>query len=137
MTFTANSAAESFGCNVRDAGEGSEHNCVYVCAIGSAWPVAVTLDAWRRNGRLATYTQKDLEGENWEDRAATTEMLNCIYPVGHTYPVEHWALVKSGKKWNDYVPSWIDAGRNTRQGRIMYNNMYTGLQQRNGKPTDY
>ncbi|MBR3925639.1 MAG: hypothetical protein IKJ58_02640 [Akkermansia sp.] len=125
------------GCNVRDAGEGSEHNCVYVCAVGSAWPVAVTLDAWRRNGRLSTYTQKDLEGENWEDRSTTTDLLNWIYPVGHTYPVEHWALVKSGKKWNDYVPSWTDSGRNTRQGRIMYNNMYTGLQQRGGKPTDY
>lgn len=127
----------TLGCNVRDAGEGSEHNCVYVCATGSSWPQAVTLDAWRRNGRLTAYTQADLEGENWQDRAATAAMLNWIYPLEHNLPVEHWALVKSGKKWNDYVPSWLEPGRNTRQGKIMYTNMYKGLQQRNGKPTDY
>ncbi|MBR5888025.1 MAG: hypothetical protein IKZ07_07445 [Akkermansia sp.] len=127
----------TLGCNVRDRGEGSEHNCVYICAAGSSWPQAVTLDAWRRNGRLSTYTQDELADENWEDRPSTTSLLSWIYPEEHTYPVEHWALVKSGKKWNDYVPSWVENGRNTRQGKIMYSNMYNGLKQRNGKPTDY
>jgi hypothetical protein len=127
----------TLGCNVRDAGKGSEHNCVYVCATGNSWPQAVTLDAWRRNGRLSTYTREELADEDWQDRPTTTAMLNWVYPEEHTLPVEHWALVKSGKKWNDYIPSWLENARNTRQGKIMYTNMYNGLQQRDGKPTDY
>jgi hypothetical protein len=127
----------ALGCNVRDQGKGSEHNCVYVCAKGCTWPQAITLDAWKKNGRLVALTADELDLEDWADRPSTTEMLNWIYPEEHTYPVEHWALVKSGKKWNDYVPSWLDEGLNTRQGKIMQQNMYNGLQQRNGKPTDY
>lgn len=125
------------GCCVRDRGEGSEHNCVYITAVGKEWPHAITLDAWKKSGRLVTFTPDELDLDIWEDRASTTEMLNWIYKEGHTNPVEHWALVKSGKKWNDYVPSWYDEGRNTRQGKIMYNNMYKGLQERKGNPTDY
>lgn len=127
----------TLGCNVRDQGKGSEHNCVYVCAKGSTWPQAITLDAWKKNGRLVALTADELDLEDWADRPSTTDMLNWIYPEGHAYPVEHWALVKSGRKWNDYIPSWLDEGRNSRQGKIMQQNMYNGLQQRNGQPTDY
>ncbi len=127
----------TLGCCVRDRGKGSEHNCVYICAAGKSWPDAITLDAWKKSGRLVTFSRDDLDQDDWEDRGATTFMLNCIYAEGHTMPVEHWAMVKSGKKWNDYIPAWTDEGRNTRQGKIMYTNMYNGLQQRSGKPTDY
>lgn len=127
----------TLGCCVRDRGKGSEHNCVYIAARNNTWPEAITLDAWKKSGRLVTFTPEKLDLDDWEDRPETTFMLNYIYAEGHTYPVEHWALVKSGKKWNDYVPTWVDDGRNTRQGKIMYNNMYNGLQQREGKPTDY
>jgi len=125
------------GCCVRDQGKGSEHNCVYLCAKDCAWPTAITLDAWKKSGRLVTFSQDELNQDDWEDRPGTTYLLSSIYPEGHNLPVEHWALVKSGKKWNDYIPSWMDEGRNSRQGKIMYENIYNGLQQRKGKPTDY
>ncbi|MBQ2380545.1 MAG: hypothetical protein II295_09175 [Akkermansia sp.] len=127
----------ALGCCVRDKGEGSEHNCVYVTARNGSWPQAVTLDPWRKNGRLVAYTQQELADENWEPSPHTADTLALIYPECHTYPVEHWAMVKTGKKWNDYAPTWLDSGRYTRQGKIMYNNMYNALKTRGGKLTDY
>ncbi|MDO5470503.1 MAG: hypothetical protein Q4F38_04290 [Akkermansia sp.] len=127
----------SLGCCVRDKGRGSEHNCVYVTAKGSSWPAAITLDAWRKNGRLVAYTAAELADEKWEDSPDMANQLSLIYPEQHTYPLEHWAMVKSGKKWNDYVPTWLDSGRYSRQGKIMYANMYRALRARGGKLTDY
>ncbi len=127
----------TLGCCVRDRNKGSEHNCVYVCAAGSVWPQAIVLDAWKKNGRLVTFAATEIDLEAWQERAETTHFLNWVYAEGHNFPIEHWAMVKSGKKWNDYIPSWFDEGRNSRQGKIMYSNMYRGLREREGKPTDY
>lgn len=125
------------GCCVRDKGEGSEHNCVYVAACGQAWPHALVYDAWRKNGRLLVMRESDWKGEEWEDSPESAEFLASVYAEGHRYPVEHWAMVKGGRGWRDYVPSWSELGAHSRQGRLMQQNMNRGLEARGGRPTDY
>ncbi len=125
------------GCCVRDAGRGSEHNCVYLCPTEQAWPHVVILDAWRYNGRLRVLYEKDFIDDDWEDAVDITRFLSHIYTEGHRYPIEHWAQVKSGKGWKDYVPSWSPEGSSSRQGLIMQKNMYEGVRARHGKLTNY
>lgn len=125
------------GCCVRDQGEGSEHNCVYLCPVGEEWPHAVILDAWRSNGRLRVMEEKDFIDDDWEDAVGITHFLSAVYAEGHQYPVEHWAQVKSGKGWRDYVPSWTPEGSSSRQGRLMQKRMDEGVRARHGKLTNY
>lgn len=125
------------GCCVRDQGEGSEHNCVYLCPAGEEWPHAIILDAWKSNGRLRVMEEKDFADDDWEDAVGITHFLSAVYEEGHQYPVEHWAQVKSGKGWRDYVPSWTQEGRSSRQGRLMQKNMDEGVRARHGKLTNY
>ncbi len=125
------------GCCVRDRGKGSEHNCIFVAAREGQWPLAVVLDAWRHNGRLKVITYGEIVRRDWKEDVPWTEMMAHIYPECHSYPVEHWARVKSGTKWNAYVPSDSPQGRACRQGMLMQYNMYQGLRARNGRLTDY
>ena len=125
------------GCCVRDQGRGSEHNCVYITARNVAWPHVIVLDAWRYNGRLKIIEERDLNMEAWQDDPVSVRYLSQIYTECHPYPIEHWARVKSGRKWNDYVSSWSPEGTASRQGMLMQYNMYMGLRQRDGKLTNY
>ncbi len=125
------------GCCVRDRGTGSEHNCVFLAAKDGSWPCAVVLDPWRYNGRLKLIERDELARDEWEESQRSTEALARIYSECHVYPVEHWATVKSGRKWNHYVPSWSPEGSASRQGMLMQYNMYTGLRRRNGALVDY
>ncbi len=125
------------GCCVRDKGESSEHHCVYLTARQTAWPQAIILDAWRYSGRLKLIEQPEIEEDAWEDEAHVAAWLGHVYTECHLYPVEHWARVKSGRKWNDYVHSWSPEGSSSRQGILMQHNMYQGMQERRGKLTDY
>ncbi len=125
------------GCCVRDQGRGSEHNCVFVAGKDARWPEAVILDAWRYNGRLKLILKEDIVDDEWKEDALSTAYLARIYTECHPYPVEHWARVKSGRKWNDYVPSWVPEGSSSRQGMMMQYNMYMGLRSRNGKLINY
>lgn len=125
------------GCCVRDRGQGSEHNCVYLAAANANWPQAIILDPWRKNGRLITLSERDFRSHNWEDSLWSVEFLSAVYPENHRFPIEHWAQVKSGKRWNDYIPSWTPEGAASRQGQLMQNNIKEGLKARNGKLTNY
>lgn len=123
------------GFCVKDQGRGSEHNCVYLAAQKGEWPHALILDAWRKNGRLVVMDEKKIIRDEWQD--SPEMLLDRTYPEGHTLPIEHWASVKSGVKWNLYYPSWTPEGRSSRQGILMYENMAKGLRERHGKPTNY
>lgn len=125
------------GCCVRDQGHGSEHNCVYITAKGKEWPHVLVFDAWRKNGRLVVMDEAYMKGDDWQDSPQSTHFLTSVYAEGHRYPVEHWAMVKGGRSWKDYVPSWSAQGMSSRQGILMQQNMYKGLRERNGRPTDY
>ncbi len=125
------------GSCVRDKGEGSEHNGVYIMALNGQWPEAVVLDAWRYNGRLKLITRADIREDKWQQDPSITARLAGIYTECHRYPMEHWARVKSGRRWNDYVPSWSAEGSSSRQGMLMQYNMYKGLKERGGKLVDY
>lgn len=125
------------GCCVRDRGDGSEHNCVYLSPANANWPRAVILDPWLKNGRLITLNERDFRRDNWEDAPGPLEFLSSVYPENHNYPIEHWAQVKSGRRWNEYIPSWTPEGAASRQGKIMQQNIQNGLKARGGKLTNY
>ena len=125
------------GCCVRDKGRGAEHNCVYLAGANSNWPRAIILDPWLKNGRLVTRGERDFRGDDWEDSEWAVEFLSGVYPENHQYPIEHWAQVKSGKKWNDYISSSTPEGAATRQGQIMQQNIQKGKEARKGKLTNY
>ncbi len=127
----------SIGSCVRDRGKRAEHHCIYVYAMGDAWPRAVILDAWRYSGRLKVMGQKEIAEDDWEDDPKSLRFLSHVYTEGHRYPMEHWARVKSGRKWSDYELSWTEEGAATRQGRLMYRSMEEGLRRRHGRMTDY
>ncbi len=124
-------------CCVRDQGKGSEHNCVFLAAREAVLPQAVVLDAWRYNGRLKLIEEEEIIEDEWKEDPLSTYALGTIYAECHPYPMEHWARVKSGRKWNDYVPSWSPEGTSSRQGILMQYNMYRGMQERGGKLTNY
>ncbi len=125
------------GSCVRDRGKGSEHHAVFVVAREGHWPCAVILDAWRYNGRLKIIEQEEVVEDEWEEDVPRTDSLARIYTECHSYPIEHWARVKSGRKWNDYVYSWTPEGTSSRQGIIMQQNIQRGLKERGGKLYDY
>ncbi len=125
------------GCCVRDQGRGSEHNCVFLAARGGSWPHAIILDPWRYTGRLKLMDEKDILEDEWKEDTLSTAAMASIYGECHPYPMEHWARVKSGRKWNDYVPSWSPAGTSSRQGMLMQYNMYRGMQERGGRLINY
>ncbi len=125
------------GCCVRDRGRGSEHNCVFVAAKDSPWPQVVILDAWRYNGRLKLLTREEFLMDDWQEDTMSESWLSRLYTEEHPYPVEHWARVKSGRKWNEYVPSWSPLGSSSRQGMMMQYRMYQGMRERGGKLTNY
>ena len=125
------------GCCVYKRETGREHNCVYLKAADGAWPDGIILDAWKRAGRLVYLPKEDIDTDNWADRTDTTEWLDAVYPVGHRYPIEHWATVRSDDDWNDHIPSYDVVGQNTKQGKRMINNMRKGLKERNGNPVPY
>ncbi len=125
------------GCCVRDKGKGAEHNCVYVAPRLSGWPQVVILDPWRYSGRLRIYEREEAIRDEWADDVPGTRALANIYTEAHPFPMEHWARVKSGRKWNDYVPSWSPEGTSSRQGMLMQYRMYKALKERGGKLTNY
>ncbi len=125
------------GCCVRDKGEGSEHHGVYMTGRHGAWPGVIIADAWRYSGRLKVLDEAMIREEDWQDDANCARFLDSVYYEGHRYPIEHWARVKSGLKWNDYTYSWTPEGRASRQGQLMYRAMEEGLRRRGGRPTDY
>ncbi len=125
------------GCCVRDQGKGSEHNCVFVAARNAHWPQAVILDAWRYNGRLKLILRDEMMMDAWKEDVLSERMLARIYTECHSYPVEHWARVKSGRRWNEYLPSNSPRGRASRQGMMMQENIYRGMRARGGRLTDY
>ena len=127
----------NIGCCVYKKGTGREHNCIYLTPVDNSWPHAVILDAWRLGGRLLFIPKEDIDTEDWQDRANSAEWLADVYPVGHRYPIEHWATVRDDEDWNLHHPSYTAAGQNTKQGKRMYENMRRGLRERNGKPTPY
>ena len=125
------------GCCVYKRETGREHNCVYLKAVDASWPDGVILDAWKGAGRLTYTTKDDIDTDNWADRADTTEWLDAVYPVGHRYPIEHWATVRSDEDWNEHIPSYDITGQHTKQGQRMMENMRKGLKERNGNPVPY
>lgn len=127
----------ALGCTVRDKGRGAEHHCVYVTPIHNTWPHAVILDAWQKNGRLIYLTRDVFSKQKWEDEPRTKDYLDYYYTEGHTLPLEHWARVKSGKGMRDYLDCDSEEAVQSRQGKLMYENMRRGLQQRRGNPINY
>ncbi len=125
------------GSCARDKGRGSEHNGVFIAARNGLWPEAVVLDAWRYNGRLKLILRAELVEDEWQEDVGITRRLANTYTECHRYPMEHWERVKSGRRWNDYVPSSSPEGSASRQGLLMHYNMHKGLQERGGRLVDY
>lgn len=125
------------GCCVRDLGKRSEHHCIYVTARGLEWPQVIILDPWIWNGRLEVMLPGKFSTAIWEDETATMPYLETVYPEAHRYPFEHWARIKSGKGWRDYINSASPAGAASRQGRLMQRRIRQGMQQRRGKLYSY
>lgn len=123
------------GCCVRDRGTGSEHHVVYIQANYGKNPEVVLLDAWMWNGRLQTELTSD--GRKWKNDPASTKFLAEVYPEGHRKPLEHWAMVRRGTKYNDYVSSDAPGASDSRQWRYMQEQMKRGMKQRKGNPVDY
>lgn len=125
------------GCCVRDKGDGSEHHCVYVSAAAGAWPESIILDPWLWNGRLEVLVNGKFPLKRWEDEPEILPFLQTVYPERHRWPFEHWARVKDGSGFRGYVNSCSEAGRNSRQGKLMQQRMQQGMQRRGGKPYNY
>lgn len=127
------------GCCVLDRHENSEHHCIYICARGNhGWQDGVVFCAWWNSGKIKIWPKNTLRRRNCMDEPEAAAFLDRTYPVGHRYPVEHWAKVKSDSgKMNDYLYSNTPAGAASRQGKLMLRNMAEGLKRRGGKPTDY
>ncbi len=125
------------GTCVFEQGHGSEHNCVFITARHGQFPEAIILDAWRFNGYLKLIEKKKIIEDEWKEDPEGTSSLAKIYTECHSYPMEHWARVKSGRKWNDYVPSWSPEGTSSRQGILMQYNIHKAMKERGGKLTNY
>ena len=123
------------GCCVRDKMKRSEHNCVYVAAVGDEWPKVWVLDAWMWNGRLKVNYGQDLDQDDWEDLPELTEQLMRIYPEEHKWPIEHWYYVRkpNGKYAVFYDPNTIGAPQTAR----MFDNIEKGYKAHPGKLTNY
>ena len=123
------------GCCVRDLAEASEHNCVYVCAVNGEWPNAWILDAWMWNGRLKVNKASEMDLERWQDLPDVCYNRQRIYPEGHTYPIEHWSVLRTnGSK---YALFWEKSAQESRQYRRMLENIERGKKEHPGSPTNY
>lgn len=136
----------SIGCCVRDEGERSEHNCVYVYPKNSEWPHAWVLDGWPWNGRLQVFNAWELNPDQWGDRDTITEMLASVYTEGHTYPMEHWLSIRAERKWyelsvfgmpSSYKDSWWPGEWRSSQHKQMLYNIAKGKQDHPDSPTNY
>ena len=127
------------GCCVRDAGNRHEHHAVYLAPVGAAWPCVRVLDAWRYQGHLLVLTPREVAEDEWVDEPQAAQWLGAYFPAGHSLPMEQWARVRSDNRWDyrEYFPISDRRGQNTKQYREMTQRIREGLQQRNGKPTDY
>ncbi len=123
------------GCCVRDHTELTEHNCVYIAAIGDFWPQAVVLDAWMWNGRLKVDPATELDQDDWKDLPEICDMLATTYFEGHTYPTEHWFSVRCDN--GRYIISSANIARSSAQYRRMYDNILKGQQEHPNTPTSY
>ncbi len=123
------------GCCVRDKGKGGEHHVVYVADKKGSWPQIVMLDAWWYAGRLVVEGPE--EAGEWEDDPKAAAKLNEFYREGHTLPMEHWAMVRRGTRYNEYIYSDTREARSSAQYQYMQQQMKEGLKRRKGKPTDY
>lgn len=123
------------GCCVRDKGKGGEHHVVYVMDKEGSWPHLVMLDAWWYSGRLKVDGEE--EAEEWEDDSKASDKLNEFYPEGHRLPMEHWAMIRRGTRYVDYIYSNTPEARKTEQWQYMQQQMKQGMKRRKGKPTDY
>lgn len=125
----------SLGCCVRDKGKGGEHHVVYVIGKQGSWPQVVMLDAWWYSGRLVVEGPE--EAVNWEDDPKAAAKLNEFYREGHKLPMEHWAMVRCGTRYSEYIYSDTQEARTTTQWKYMQQQMKEGMKRRKGKPTDY
>ena len=125
------------GCCRRDDATSSEHNSVYLRAASGHWPDAILMDPWGNSGRLTILNRRDILIEKWHDVPDDRRNLAIVYTENHRYPLEHWERVQSDENVEHYVSIFTPEGRNSRQGKLMFANMKRGLQQRNGRLTDY
>lgn len=125
----------TLGCCVKDQGRGGEHHVVYIVAKEGPRHQAVFLDAWWHAGRLRVEDESDAEG--WMDDPKSTENLNRIYAAGHTRPIEHWSMVRTGTRYADYVFSDLPEAKQYPQWSYMQEQMKKGMERRGGKPFDY
>lgn len=123
------------GCCVRDGGEASEHNCVYVAAKEGVWPNAWVLDAWMWNGRLKVDDARELNLKRWKDLPEVQRNQALYYPEGHQMPIEFWSMVRTNR--GDYGAYWQDDCRASEQYKRMYENIERGKKEHPGSPTNY
>lgn len=121
------------GCCVEDKGKGGEHHAVYIAARQGQWPDVVIVDAWWFAGRLKV----EEVTESWEDEPSATKILTAFYREGHKLPLEHWAMVRRGNRYDDYIYSNLPEARRTEQWKYMQQQMKQGMKRRKGKPVDY
>ncbi len=76
------------GLTVRDRETGREHSCVYVNAAGGGLQGSIVLDAWKNCGHLVVLTQKDREGDAWEEDWREP-FVSKAFPEGHSYGMKH------------------------------------------------
>lgn len=123
------------GFCVRDGGEASEHNCVYIAAKEGNWPDAWVLDAWMWNGRLKVDDARQLNPRRWEDLPNICRIQSIYYPEGHIWPMEHWSVIRGID--GEYEGYWLPEMRRSAQYRRMYNNIERGKKEHPGKLTNY
>lgn len=127
------------GCCVLDQHNGSEHHCLYIAPRGTrSWRQGVVFCAWWRSGKVKIWPMSTLVRRDCVEEPEAAAFLARVYPEGHSYPMEHWAKVRSDSgDMRDYLYSAKPDGAASRQGQLMYRNMREGLQRRGGKLTDY
>lgn len=123
------------GCCVRDKAESSEHNCVYIAPVNSEWPHAMMLDAWLYNGRLRAYKAAELNQERWEDLPTICSIQEKYYPAGHTWPIEHWSIIRG--KDGEYKGFWTPDAKGSSQYRRMFENIEEGMKAHPNSPMNY
>ncbi|MDO5451285.1 MAG: hypothetical protein Q4F30_10400 [Akkermansia sp.] len=125
------------GCCTKNEGLKTEHNALYIRAIAGAWPDVVVLDPWQVNGRLTVIHGKNILMDRWKDMPLLRTNLATVYKENHSYPIEHWERVQSDDDPQRYVSIFTKEGRESRQGRLMFENIERGKKLHPGKLTDY
>lgn len=123
------------GCCVRDKNKASEHNCVYLAPANADWPHAWVLDAWMWNGRLKVNQASELDPDDWEDLPSICYNLEQYYPVGHTLPMEHWAVIRTST--GKYDVNTTPEARTSPQYKRMQDNILQGKKEHPHSPTNY